>query len=169
MNTRFFARLALRAVFAIVVGSTAVAATAGRYVDFNGDGKSDVLLYRHYPPGGIPLNAHTIWLMNGTGVLQATTYFGSPLWEIRSTLDDRTGDGKTDIFWVRRDYAPPPIYFYSAEAALWVMDGTAYAQYAFPLEMAAAGTSADFNGDGKGDVLYPGDVSGVPDIERRAQ
>ena len=77
--------------------------------DFNGDGKSDILL--RDTSGNL-----AIWEMNGTTILNANTAgLGnlSTVWGVAAT-GDFDGDGKSDILW--RDT--------SGDLAIWFMNGT---------------------------------------------
>ena len=138
--------------------TNAAAATAGRYIDFNGDGKTDILFLTSNAPTA-DLDTYTIWLVEGTSVRISTSYFRPHGWSIRDGLADRNGDGKTDIVWVRFESAggAPPV-LYETEGALWTMDGTMFAEYPMPVNLAGR-TTADFNGDGKSDILYRVGVS----------
>ncbi len=108
--------------------------------DFNGDGKSDIL-WRD-GAGNV-----TIWLMNGSQVLQASLLGNVPNnWSIVGQRDFN-GDGKSDILW--RDTA--------GDVGIWLMNGTSVASTSVlgnvPLSWSIVGTG-DFNGDGKADILW---------------
>jgi YD repeat-containing protein len=113
--------------------------------DFNGDGKSDILLF----------NSSTgqvyIWLMDGTTISDQ----GSPWtlgpdspWQIVGH-GDFNGDGKSDI--LLHDSSTGQVY-------IWLMDGTTISSHGSPWTL-GAGTPwqiagvGDFDGDGKSDIL----------------
>jgi hypothetical protein len=114
-------------------------------LDFNGDGKSDIL-WRD-TSGNV-----AIWLMNGASLLQyANVGYAPTIWSIAGT-GDFNGDGKSDILW--RDT--------SGNVVIWLMNSTSVLQYAnlgyASTAWSIAGTG-DFNGDGKRDILWR-DTSG---------
>jgi hypothetical protein len=125
--------------------------------DFDGDGKSD-LLWR------TDSGALAIWEMNGTQIKAADyTKLGSanvgapgPDWHIVGT-SDFDGDGKSDLLW-RTD---------SGALAIWDMNGTQI-KAADYLKLGGSNVGApghdwhmigtgDFDGDGKGDLLWQTD------------
>ncbi|MBI4768083.1 MAG: S8 family serine peptidase [Deltaproteobacteria bacterium] len=119
-------------------------------VDFNNDGKSDIL-WRNTTNGDV-----RVWLMNGTTINnEVLTYLGAALvWEIVGT-GDFTGDGKTDILWRHKT---------SGDVGLWTMNGTTFTKGGVfyrgaPLEWEITGTG-DFNDDSKPDILWRNAISG---------
>jgi hypothetical protein len=112
-------------------------------VDFNGDGKTD-LLWRNRATGEVFL-----WFMDGANPLrtQSVATVGDMNWQIIGSADFN-GDGKPDLLW--RNTATGMI-------ALWYMNGAALASAAsimeIPMEWVIVAT-ADFNGDGKPDFLW---------------
>jgi hypothetical protein len=120
--------------------------------DFNDDAKTD-LLWRHAASG-----ENVIWLMNGVDLVSGT--FTTPLpdtrWQIGGT-GDFNRDGRPDILW--RHAA-------SGENVVWYMNGTALASGTFLTPSALPDTGwriagvADFDRDGKVDVLWHHQVSG---------
>jgi hypothetical protein len=120
--------------------------------DFNGDGRSDVL-WRHGITG-----RNSLWLMDGTSVLPET----GPLPEVRN-LDwmivgtgDFNGDGRSDILWRHQTLG---------KNSMWLMDGRSLLGGAGPIQQVlkpawkVVGT-ADFDGDGKCDILWRHAVNG---------
>ena len=108
--------------------------------DFNGDGKSDLLL--RDLAGTI-----AIWLMNGASVISKRTLGTAPAdWTIVG-VGDFNGDARADLLWRHT----------SGATAVLLMNGTA------PAGAASIGTITtdwtiervgDFNGDGKADILW---------------
>jgi hypothetical protein len=119
-----------------------VASTA----DFNGDAKSDIL-WRN-TNGDV-----AIWQMNG-GVSTSQTVIAnvSTDWKISGT-GDFNGDGKADMLWRNDD----------GSIALWQMNGSALLSPTSLTSTPSVDSSwkingiADFNGDGKSDILWRND------------
>jgi len=120
--------------------------------DFNSDSSSD-MLWRN--SGGVLVD----WSMNGSAIMSGSnvTYQGNALtpdasWSIAAT-SDFNGDGKADVLWRQN----------SGTLAMWQMDGStvtssntvSYQGNALTPDASwsVAGT-ADFNGDGKADMLW---------------
>ena len=119
--------------------------------DFNGDGKTDLLMLNDTTHGV------GIWQMNGTQVElnpQVGTINAAAGWHYQST-GDFNGDGKTDLLLLNDT---------THGVAIWQMNGT---QIAASPQVgtinAAAGwhfaDTGDFNGDGKTDLLMLNDVT----------
>ena len=141
------------------IGATAINAPAPDWhplgaADFDGDGKGD-LLWR--TDGG----ALAIWELNGNQIQAADFIHAGPTavgvpapdWRIVGT-GDFGGDGKADILWETTGGA----------LALWQMDGTHIMSASF-LKLGATNVGipgfdwhvsdvADFDGDGKSDILW---------------
>jgi Domain of unknown function (DUF4347)/FG-GAP-like repeat len=117
-------------------------------MDFNGDGKADILWH----------NAVTgetgLWLMDGaTRIGAAFLLTIEPEWYIEK-LADFDGNGQGDILWRNPN---------TQQVAIWHMNGTTIAEgeYLFNegQDWQVTG-SGDFNGDGKADLLWRNTNSG---------
>jgi hypothetical protein len=112
-------------------------------MDFDGDGKSDVL-WHHATRGEVWL-----WTMNGP-TKAAESYVrtvGEPGWAIRS-LGDQNGDGHADILW---RHAPTGMLY------LWTMSGSTVLSETYIATIDPAYdivATGDYNGDGKSDILW---------------
>jgi hypothetical protein len=120
--------------------------------DFNGDGKSDVL-WRNFGTGA-DAGRLFVWLMDGPNVVGGTGYTAAQAdlgWRV-DAVGDLDGDGKADIVW-RKTAAGVD----RGAAYLWTMNGTGLtgARYLDPIDESwQIQGLADFNGDGKSDVLW---------------
>src|SRR5579871_5570984 len=129
------------------VASAAAVGLRSANSDFNGDGKSDILL-RDTVTGEV-----LIWFMDGA-VITGSGSPGSPGldWSIQG-VGDFNGDGKADILW--RDS--------NGTVAIWFMDGATIIGSGSP---GAPGPDwivqgvGDFDGDGKADILWRNSVTG---------
>jgi uncharacterized repeat protein (TIGR03803 family) len=118
----------------------------GRF-DFTGDHLADVLFQR--TDGTL-----AAWAMNGTnflrGVLLRKGIAPSAAWRVFGQ-GDFNGDGKTDVAFQNKT---------TGKLAVWFMDGTNFLGAAFlrngiaPAASWHAVSAADFNGDGKPDILF---------------
>jgi hypothetical protein len=123
-----------------------LAVAVERPIDFNGNGKTDLL----FPQQN---GMFTIWLMDGTRVLASRTYNLGGDWNLDRWTEDRNGDGKTDIVLYRIEIVSSfPFIYRIVEMSLWVMNGLDYTAVALPLGYGGS-VNLDFNGDGKNDVL----------------
>jgi Cadherin domain/FG-GAP-like repeat/RTX calcium-binding nonapeptide repeat (4 copies)/Haemolysin-type calcium binding protein related domain len=119
--------------------------------DFNGDGKTDLLMLNDTNHGV------AIWQMNGTEVTaspQVGTINAADGWRYEGT-GDFNGDGKTDLLFLND---------INHGVAVWQMDGTHVMSGAqVGTTNAADGwryqTTGDFNGDGKTDLLMLNDTT----------
>ena len=112
--------------------------------DFNGDGMADVI-WQNSNTGDV-----YIWLMNGTTITSQVDMgvIGSG-WAIRG-VGDFNGDGKADVLWQNG---------ISGEVYIWFMNGTTITSQGSPDTLSpSAGWVvqgvADYNGDGKSDILW---------------
>jgi hypothetical protein len=122
--------------------------------DFNGDGRTD-LLWRHADSG-----QNVVWFMNGVTLVSGTATTPGALadvaWQMVGTGDFDL-DARPDILW--RHAA-------SGENVLWYMNGTVLSGGAFLTPAALADTRwtmagvADFNRDGRQDILWHHATSG---------
>jgi Metallo-peptidase family M12/FG-GAP-like repeat/Calx-beta domain len=108
--------------------------------DFDGDGKSDLL---------IQTNTGTTyaWLMNGTTISRiAPLLANDPGWVVSHTADFNN-DGKVDLLWRNTN----------GSVIVWLMDGSTVLSSVFLLGADPGwrvSHVADFNGDGKADILW---------------
>ena len=115
--------------------------------DFDGDGKSDILL--QYADTG----AVYVWQMNGTNIIKGGFVGGDSgpgaKWQVKGT-GDFNGDGKSDILLQYAD---------TGAVYIWQMDGTTIKKGGFVGGDGGPGAkwqvkgTGDFNGDGKSDIL----------------
>jgi len=126
--------------------------------DFNFDGRPD-LVWRNAATG-----TNTVWYMNGATVtgwalLDAVT---DTSWQI-ATVGDLNGDGLPDLVW--RNYA-------SGATTVWYMNGVtptgwamletvADTSWAIMRRMDRAGSTTDFNLDGKADLVWRNYLNGA--------
>jgi hypothetical protein len=121
--------------------------------DFNGDGKADVL-WRNTNASSTDAGKLFIWIMDGPNVVGGTGYTASQAdlgWRVEG-VSDLNGDGKDDIVWRKTGAGVD-----KGALFLWTMDGTSLlgARYLDPIsEDWQVQFTGDFNGDGKGDVLW---------------
>ncbi len=120
--------------------------------DFNGDGSTDIL-WQNPTTGQLD-----IWLMNGTSLASDNLLSSNPgsSWRVVDA-GDFNGDGKSDILLQNSS---------TGQAAIWLMNGTT--------ELSGSGNvsgnlgtgwkavvAADYNGDGKSDILFRNPSSGA--------
>ncbi|KJU82333.1 repeat protein [Candidatus Magnetobacterium bavaricum] len=119
-------------------------------VDFDGDGKTDVLWQHANGDVGI-------WFMNATNIAKHA-YVTKQLpaeWQLKG-VGDFNGDGKTDILWQHTN----------GDVSIWLMNGAGisindYVEKGVPLGWQIKGVG-DFDGDNKADILWQdanGDVA----------
>ncbi|MBD1914962.1 MULTISPECIES: VCBS repeat-containing protein [Cyanophyceae] len=122
------------------------------FADFNGDSKTD-FFWQNNTTG-----EKAIWIMDGPnivngGFLPSTPISGSNPNDWDTAFGDFNGDSKTDILWENS---------VNGTKAVWIMDGPAIVNGGFLPTSPKTGTNgedwdsffADFNGDGKTDILW---------------
>ncbi|MBD2112304.1 MULTISPECIES: FG-GAP repeat domain-containing protein [Cyanophyceae] len=122
------------------------------FADFNGDSKTD-FFWQNNTTG-----EKATWIMDGPnivngGFLPSTPISGSNPNDWDTAFGDFNGDSKTDILWENS---------VNGTKAVWIMDGPAIVNGGFLPTSPKTGTSgedwdsffADFNGDGKTDILW---------------
>ncbi len=111
-----------------------------RNVDFNGDGKADVLWYN-------PATTETtLWLMDGLRVLSSAVLLRDRDTKITAT-GDFNGDGNADLVWYNA---------LTGQTSIWLMNGTTVVSSALlvtDLSWHVVGAN-DFDGDGKSDLVW---------------
>ncbi len=118
--------------------------------DFNGDGKSDIL----WEINGVQGN---LYLMNGATVSsEATIYSKSPVWNLK-LFGDFNGDSKTDILWESTDGKFGYVYLMNGTALL-PESGISYTKSDLAWKIV---NGADYNGDGKTDILWEHELEGL--------
>ena len=120
--------------------------------DFNGDGKADIL-WRNVNPSASDAGKLYLWMMDGPQVVgQGYTGQQADLgWQVQA-VGDLDDDGNADIVWRRTGAGPD-----AGAMFLWRMDGTTVVGGTY-LDSISADWQiqrvADFNGDGKADILW---------------
>jgi hypothetical protein len=121
--------------------------------DFNGDSWPD-LLWQHRTSGGL-----AAWMMRNTTMQSATALNPaavSPLWKVAGLADFNT-DGHVDLLWEHQGHGG---------LVVWFMNGTSLlsANWLSPSEVSdltwKVAVVADFNGDGKPDLLWQNQTTG---------
>lgn len=121
--------------------------------DFNGDGRTDLLWL--LDPG--PNQGHTIWYSDASGgssITGPSSYFSvaDPGWHVAGA-DDFNGDGIDDLLW-RHENGTLSNWLGSPSGTFTINDSNALIHV--PTDWHVLGTG-DFNGDGRGDLLWQSD------------
>jgi hypothetical protein len=132
--------------------------------DFNGDGRADIL-WDQEDAYGRSSGKRVLWISNGDGTFTITTNLNGAdgtLSGYRPLLGDFNGDGKTDILWDAENTSGQT----TGTRVLWLGNGDG----TFVASTNVAGQDgqlsgyvpyfADFNGDGKTDILWDQEPSG---------
>lgn len=134
-----------------VTGSNVVTSTGYHVInDYDGDGKSDLALYRE-------TSGEWIILLSGSGYQTTTAVFGGKGYE--PALADYDGDGKSD----------PAVYHQASGQWTFMLSASGYATAT--LVMGGSGyvpVLADFDGDGKADPTVYQESSGLWQILQSA-
>ncbi len=117
-----------------------------KVADFNGDAKADIL----WEINGV--QGH-LCLMNGATVSsEAMIYSKSPAWNLK-LFGDFNGDSKTDILWESADGKAGYVYLMNGTA---VLPASGYSYVKSDLNWKIV-NCADYDGDGKYDILWEHD------------
>jgi subtilisin family serine protease len=122
--------------------------------DFNGDGKSDILVRNE--AGSFA----AIWLLDDMTQVGTVNLPDLPAHFELSGAGDFSGDGKPDIVWHDRN---------NGNNAVWVMNGTSFSGSILNLPAQTQpgyriGAVADYNGDGKPDIVWRNPATGIDTI-----
>jgi hypothetical protein len=118
--------------------------------DFNGDGKRDVAVVNYGSPGSV-----SVLLGNGNGTLQAATNYTVGAYPVLMTAFDFNKDGRADIAVVNKGDNTVTILMANASGGMTKTNTYNLTGSAFGVNWAIA--AADFDGDGKGDVIVYND------------
>lgn len=130
--------------------------TYGSFVaDFNGDGKSDLFRWSSDQAQNV------LHLSRGDGTFQAIqnasitgAYFSHPNGTYGSFVGDFNGDGKSDLFRWSSDLAQNVLYLSNGDGTFQVAQNSSITSAYFAHPNGTYGSFvADFNGDGKSDLL----------------
>jgi hypothetical protein len=120
---------------------------SGRLVDLDGDGDLDVVLSNDTP------SPKRIYLNDGRGRFAPGTAYGDSLWPMRNaTVADMNGDGRPDIIAANRNGRRPGFNYICLNDG---RGGFGAPCVPFAPEPATTITAADFNRDGRPDLLVP--------------
>jgi hypothetical protein len=120
---------------------------SGRLVDLDGDGDLDVVLSNDTP------SPKRIYLNDGRGRFAPGSVYGDSLWPMRNaTVADMNGDGRPDIIAANRNGRRPGFNYICLNDG---RGGFGAPCVPFAPEPATTITAADFNRDGRPDLLVP--------------
>jgi len=120
---------------------------SGRLVDLDGDGDLDVVLSNDTP------SPKRIYLNDGRGRFAPGTVYGDSLWPMRNaTVADMNGDGRPDIIAANRNGRRAGFNYICLNDG---RGGFGAPCLPFAPEPATTITAADFNRDGRPDLLVP--------------
>ena len=123
--------------------------------DFDGDGKSDILLQNKVD------GACYVWEMDGLALKAGDAGFvgwaAGKDWQVKGT-GDFDGDGKSDI--LLQNAVDGACYVWEMDGLTFKTGGAGYVGWAAGKDWQVKGT-ADFNGDGKSDILLQNAVDGA--------
>jgi hypothetical protein len=125
--------------------------------DFNGDGDSDLV----WQQAGTGLTE--IQLLKGTNVVGGGAIANNPFdtsWNIVGT-GDFNGDGKSDLVWQQQGTGTVELQFLNGNTAI---GGGAIVNNPFGAGWNVVGVG-DFNGDGKSDLVYQQQGTGIVEIQ----
>jgi len=131
-------------------GVSARYAVVGTRGDYNGDGKSDLVLRDD--------NSVVLFQMNGTAIAWVGSHGASGSWSVVGTVGDYNGDGKSDLL-LRKEVLAD-----AGNLSLWQMNGTSIAAVGSASASAnwnVVAGNADFNADGNSDVVLQNADSGA--------
>ncbi len=121
--------------------------------DYNGDGKSDILWF--HPS----TNSLYAYLLDGQGIAsQGIIAQNVPAgWNILETKGDYNNDGKSDILWKNSNNNATYIYLMNGLT----IQGEGYERMGIGADWGIQDARADYNGDGKSDILWKNSVNGA--------
>ncbi|MBU6366340.1 MAG: VCBS repeat-containing protein [Gemmatimonadetes bacterium] len=129
------------------LGPAAAKSYSGRLVDLDGDGDLDVVLSNDTP------SPKRTFLNDGRGRFAAGAVYGDSLWPMRNaTVADMNGDGHPDIIAANRNGRAPGFNHVCLNDG---RGGFGAPCLPFAPEPATTITAADFNRDGRPDLLVP--------------
>src|SRR5262249_50403084 len=114
--------------------------------DFDGDGKSGLLLYN------LAVGQTSLLQMNGVNVVGRTDLLSHPEWRV-AAVADLNGAGHADLLWNN------PV---TGETVIWLMNGSQILSWASLLTSSEWSVShiADFDNDGRADILWASAITG---------
>ena len=126
--------------------------------DFNGDGQKDIL-WHHQADGRL-----YVWFMNGLTVTSGSyltpSAFADTQWVIRGVADFNA-DGKSDVLWHHQGDGSLYVWFLGGTNGVVTQSGSYLTPSAFADTQWKIVQVADFNADGKNDVLWHHQGSGA--------